>query len=265
MVTGKNSIKVSISSPKTRETYKDEAVKVRESGNLLTSLEMFREILKWDESNKKPQDQMDTLGHIRICYTRLADELETKTPNEAKKLRYQALEAVEMAMKIGKKYPKLKDASAIQKVHFASASYDLTKYISNKVEKRKVLEKAYKIIKQAIKELPGSKAHKAWPANTKAKIEYDLGLKEEAIKTLTDGERLIFEGYADEFAHQKDAELKFGVWLSGLHLTQANIAIKEKMPLLAKHYATSVIMTLDPKNVLGERKKEAQRIIDSLK
>ena len=243
----------------------ESAVKTRESGDLLQALEMFQELLAWDIKNKTPEKQMDTLGHRRICYTRLADEIEIKDPKEAKKLRYSALESVENAMMIGKKYPKLKDQSAIQKVHYASASYDLTKYITIKQEKIKVLVKAYKIIKQAVKELPGSSAHKAWPSNTKAKIEYDLGLKHEAIKTLTEGERLIFEGYAEEFARGEDAELKFGVWLSGLHLTQANIAIQENMPLLAKHYATSVIMTLDPKNVLGERKKEAQRIIDSLK
>lgn len=259
-----NQILTTASPKQTREEYKNLAVETREQGKLEKALNMFEQILEWDKENKNITGQMDTLGHTRITYTRLADEIQTENPKKAKELRYKALESVNSAIKLGKNKQKLKGECAIQKVHFASASSDLIQYLTSKTEKQKVLKKAYTTIKQAMKELPGSRAHQAWPSNAKAKIEYALGMTSKAIGTLTEAEKLLFDGYQEEFKRDDQAQLKFAVWLSGLHLTYAMIAAKENRPMLARHYATSVIMTLDPKGVLGERKKEAQRILDSI-
>jgi len=74
----------------------------------------------------------------------------------------------------------------------------------------------------------------------------------------------LFEGYDEEILKDDQAQLKLNVWLTGLHLTKAKIYAGEKKYVLAKHYANSVSNVSDPQNMLGERKKEAQRILASL-
>ena len=251
-----------ISNKDQRESFKDEAVEIREQGNLDESLEFFEKVEKWDKENSNFRGQMDVLGHMRITYSRMGDK--EKDVNKKKEFKTKALVSVKKAIAIGKREILPEGPLAIQSVHLASASLDLAKF--EEEDKRKgILEEALKELSKAMEGFPGSVAHKAWPSNLKAQLEYKLGNVADAIETLHYGEKCLFEGYEDEIKNDDQAELKLNVWLSGLHLTFATICVEEGRPILAKHYATSVLNIDDSKKMLGERKKEAQKILDSLK
>ncbi len=241
-----------------REEYKNKAVVVRESGNLKEALSMFEEVQKWDEENSNTKGLIDVLGHIRIVYSRLAEESLDKKEKEI--LNKKAFAAAERALKVGEDNSLDSGALTVQKVHFASALLTLAQ---SKVGQEKIdgLNKALKIVEEAFETLPGSKAHKAWPLNLKGKILFELGKSQEAVAALLQGEAKIYEGYEEEIKKDDQPEIKLNVWLSGIHLTLAYICQKEGKDILAKHYAASVLAIEDPNNVLGERKKEAKRIL----
>lgn len=237
-----------------RDKYLNSAILTREQGNLIQSETMFKEVIEWDDKHKNQKGKSEALGHLRIAYTRMGD---ASTDKKVTKNYYQlAMETSEQALQI--------QQSSINKIHSAATRLDYSQYLTSNAKKA-VLKSALNDIKGAIKNLDGSVAHKAWPANTKAKIQYSLGDVSGAINTLTDAEAWIFEGYGDEVKSDKSqAELKLNVWLCGLHLTLAKICASENKDILAKHYANSVLNLDDPKSLLGERKKEAQRILDSI-
>lgn len=250
------------SSKEDREAYKNKAVETREAGNLKESLKMFEDIFKWDEKNGNTRGAIDIIGHIRITLTRMSIEATDRDIKE--NFLKRASDACEKALMIINSNNGLPDGVlAIHQVHYASSILSLTKI--NDKNKEENLTKALSIISLAIEKLPGSKAHKAWPLNIKAKILYALGRGDEAVKTLAEAEVLLFEGYDEEVSGGDQAEIKLNAWLSGIHLTFASICKKEGKIILARHYASSVLTIEDPKNTLGERKKEARRILDSLK
>lgn len=254
-----------ITSKEQREEQKNAAVETREQGKLEQALEMFKQVETWDEENNNVNGQMDVLGHIKVTYSRLAEECGENDTEKRKEYYQQAAAAVEKSIKIGEANPEIAKPGniVIQKVHLASTMLDLAQYETK--EREQTLSSALKLIDEAIENLPGSQAHKAWPANTKAKIQYELGQFIPAIDTLRKAELWIVEGYNDEIQNDDQAEIKLNVWLSGLHLTFAQICAKENMPIIARQYATSVIGMEDKNNILGERKKEAQRILNQLK
>lgn len=235
-----------------REAYKDQAVEIRESGDLTTALEMFKDIIAWDEANDNLRGKIDVMGHLRITLTRLA---EAEEDQEAKdKYREEALKTVEEAMNLAEEDPNIPEGTkTIQKVHYVNVLHDAGKDTE-----------ALEVVNQALENFPGTAAHKAWPANAKAQIQASLGDVEGALATLEQGERWLFEGYAEEFARNDQPEIKINVWLAGIHLTKARIYEKEGRHILARHYANSVLQIDDPTNCLGERKKEAQRIMANL-
>lgn len=236
-----------------REKTKNDAVLTREGGKLEEAVKMLKEVISWDDVNNNKKGKSDVLGHLRITYTRIADQTKNK---EEKKYNYQlALETAEDALQI--------NPGPINKVHSVSARLDYSQYLK-KDAKKEMLKRALKDITTAIENLPGSKAHKAWPASSRAKIQYALGDVNGAAKTLSNAQTLIFEGYENELKNDDQAKLKLNVWLSGIHLTFAQICLDEEKVILAKHFATSVLNVDDPKNMLGERKKEAKRILDGL-
>lgn len=251
-----------ITNKKQREEIKNEAAKVRESGKLEKALNMFEEVRAWDKANENTKGEVDVMGHIRICYTRLADEADE--PTKATELRMSAIEISEEALEIAENSNAFdKGGVAIQKIHFASAMMDIARNASQG-EKTKQLERGLKIIDEAIANLPGSEAHKAWPTNTKGKILAELGRENEALQVLIDGEKFISAGYHDEVANGDQAKMKMNVWWSGLLITRAGIYIKQDKTLLAKHALATVLQISKEEKALGERAKEAQRMLDRM-
>lgn len=234
-------------------------MKVRESGNLEEAEKLFLDVYSWDEANGSPKQQADTLGHLRITCSRMGDaetDLEKRTD-----LRERAKTYAEKALNILEKHPEISEGStAIANIHLASSLYDLAVEESADQEiKTKGLKTALGYIDKGIEILPGSRAHKAWPAYTKSKILYELGRKGEAWDTLLEGERNLYLGYDEEMTTGEQAKIKLNVWLSGIMINKGRFCKAEGKNELAKHYLEYVINMPDPENTLGERKKEAKR------
>lgn len=247
---------------KTREEFKDKAVELREQGNLKIALNMFEQVAQWDNANNNIEGLVDVLGHIRITNTLLANETKDKTTEM--QYRIAALEAIKQAIDVSTKDKSVSAGSkAILQVHYVSAVLQKTKAEKGKVDKKE-LEEALKQINEAIDNLPGSKAHKAWPANNKARILYELGKTEDALKTLCTAENWLAEGYFEQIK-ENQGEIKLNVWKTGLDIARAEILIKENKPILAKHYLNAVISMPDPEGYLTERKKEAKRMLKEIK
>jgi hypothetical protein len=245
-----------------REKYKNVAVEIRESGKPEEAAEMFKEVIAWDEENNNNRGKMDALGHLRICYTHIGDKAQNN--DEKKEYRQLAMETAEESVEVGKSDSSIPESTIkTAQVHSASARIDYSEFLSKKAA-TELLKRAQQDIRQAMKDFPGSKAHLSWPALQKAKIEYLLGNDLHAVKTLTEAESWIFEGYDDEIKKDDQAQIKLSVWLSGIHLELSKICANEGKEILAKHYATSVLSLDDPNNMLGSRKKQAQKILDLL-
>ncbi|NCT56014.1 hypothetical protein GW755_04195 [bacterium] len=257
------------STKKERDSYLNRAIEIRESGVLKMSEQMFGEILKRDKQAKNYKGAVQVLGHLRIVYTRIAEE--TESLQEKIKLVEKAEESLKEVQSILKQNKKVFDLGnknikgdyAINNVHLASVVLFKANLINTK-DKKTALKEALSLINLAIKDLPGTQAHKAWPLRLKGEILFNLGELESAVKTLLLGEQLIFTAYEQEFKDDDQSEIRLNVWLSGIHLTMAKIASETNRKILANHYASSVISVKDPQNVLGERKKEAKRILAKL-
>ncbi len=248
-----------------REIFKDEAIKIRENGNLVIALNMFKQVIAWDLANKNPKGAIDVYGHLRITYSRIG---KGKRNNDEKLENFKkAASAIKDAIILCDKFPETKDKGriAMLNTHLAGNMVELISLTTNEAEKTKILNEALAIINNAIKDLAGSRAHLSWPKRAKGEILFLLERNEEALDTLLDAEKDIFFGYKIEVGENKDKEFVIGVWLSGLHLTIARMALAMKLNVIAKHYATSVLSIQDPTGTLNERKKEAKRILESLK
>lgn len=238
-----------------RESFKQTAVGLREQGRLEISLGMFNQILEWDVANNNTAGQIDVLGHLRLTYTLLADnEKEYTKVIEYRKL---AVSKVEESLKlIEQNFTDDKGKSAIAQIHYSSALFQLAK--SEKKVSTDLLEKALKAIDEAIKNLPGSQAHKAWPSFMKARIQNELNKPFDALDTIAQAEKWLFEGYEEEIGKDDQAELKILVWKSGLDLARAEIYQKHKKEILTKYSLESIIGQSDPKKHLTLRKAEAR-------
>ena len=146
----------------------------------------------------------------------------------------------------------------------AGARAVLKVHVANTQEANNELTEALATLNEALADLPGSDAHKAWPANARARILHKLGRDDEAVQTLANALVSLFRGYDAVIAKGDQAETKLNVWLAGIHLTFARICEDTNKPILAKHFAQSVLDITDPKNLLNERKKEARKILESL-
>lgn len=247
------------SSKDQRDKKLNQALSLRERGNLEIAENLFKQALKWDLENNKPKDAVDIYGHLRICYSRLAQQ---QSDIKAKVEFYEmAKQQLVLAQNLINDYPKELDEGmrAIMNVHFATIILETVSEL--KLENPKAqLEEALENINKGIEALPGSRAHKAWPKRVKGEILFNLGLREEAISTLLDAEKDLYLGYKEE-TKDKNNEFKIGVWLAGIHLTIAKMALDMGRKIIAKHYATSVKLIDDPKGLLEERKKEARLIL----
>lgn len=248
-----------------RNKLESEAELVRESGKLKEAEKMFLELIEWDKKNNNTETVhgVDIYGHLSITYKLLGDQAE-KSSDKISYYEKSVLvlnSALKRAPKLGAK--KGRDFSAILNVHLASRNNVLAQAQKDKAKAKASLKKALKALDLAIKDLPGSQAHKAWPQNIKANILYALGKEKEALRILNDAEINLYEGYADELEDINGAT-KLKVWLSGILLTKALIYTDKKMPHLALQYAQAVINIEDPTGVLGVRKSEAKRILEKI-
>lgn len=245
-----------------REEFKNTAIRLREAGQIEEAYTRLLKVLEWDEHNNNVKGKVDILGHLRLCCALQGDQ--TKNPQEKLTWYEKSYEFVEMIKVTIDKHPDIFNEGnrAIQYTHLASATIALAAYKSGE-ERTKMLVTSLELIDQAIDNLPGTTAHKAWPANIKAKILIEMGKIAEAEKLLFQALGWISEGYADEIAKDDQAEMKLSVWQTGIMLSLANI-YKTSKHILAISWATAVLNTPDPANNLGVRKREAQEIIDSL-
>lgn len=167
---------------------------------------------------------------------------------------------------LGESIPRISgDPMVLQDLHLASAILESISSEKNSVEKRRKLSEALSLVNHVIETLPGSPVHKTWPATLKAKIEYEMGSIEDSLHTLTQAQELVIRNYGSGVIKDKQTVMELNMWLSGLMLVAVEICLKENKPFLAKHYALHVLTMSDPENLLLERKKEAKRILDSLK
>ncbi|MCA9308200.1 hypothetical protein KC980_01695 [candidate division WWE3 bacterium] len=204
-------------SKETRETVKESTQQLRETGKINEALELFLQVMLWDDEQGTIKGRMDVRGHIRICYSLLADNGIEPQVNRAK-----ALQIANEAIEIGEADASINPASiAIQKVQLAGALKDMA-VNATAAEQETLLNEALTRVNQALENLPGTEAHRAWPLNTKANIVFQLGNTQEALAIVEEGIQALNNGYAAEL-HNKDGQMKLDVWESGLLLTKATI------------------------------------------
>jgi tetratricopeptide (TPR) repeat protein len=247
-----------------RDKNKKVAMDLAESGNLEEALRMFKEIQEWDVLNENAEGEMDVLGYIRTVYTLMADH--EKDSKKKKILYYKALEVAQRAITISQKHPDIaQDPMVVQEVYLASALLDSIREEKDPSVRKQRLSELLGLVTHAMAKIPGPLVQKTWPATLKAKIEYEMGSIEDSLHTLIQAQEWVIKSYKGADEHNPETETKLNVWLSGLMLATADICSKEEKPFLAKHYATYVLNMHDPTNALVWRKKEAQKVLDSIK
>lgn len=250
-----------------RNQYLNDAIEARERANLTTALEMFDWVVIWDREqiSREYTDEraltslMHTLGHRRITLTHLGNDA---TSEEEKKTYYQRAynDAQESYDLVDNGHVQIPAGDiAIAGVHLANAILSLTEYL-DEPKRTNELKKALNIIDNAIDEISGSEAHKAWPIHTKCKILIKLRRHRAAYKTAAEGLQHIWNGYDIETKNgtDKDGLHKIYVWQTGLYLSMADVCIASNYPLLAKVHLLAVIAMEDLDDNLGERIKEAR-------
>jgi tetratricopeptide (TPR) repeat protein len=254
---------LTISTKEQRDEILKQAEYSREQGNLEEALTQLEKIKEWDSQNFSDNPKRSAVfGHIRITYSRMA----LHEPNLENKIEFLRLakKSAEEGLEVLTSLPQDAGLLATMQIHLASANSELSDFLED-TERVQTLNSALETIEQAIQNLPGSQAHKAWPLRLKTEIFRKLRRFEDATKTALYAQELLFAGYNEEV--EKDAQaaaLKIRVWLSGLQLQQAYIALDQNMPILAQYYANTVLTTPDETGALTERKKEAQEILDKL-
>jgi len=249
------------SSKKDREQYKNRAVELRESGKLDFSMRMFDEVIAYDKENKNVCGLIDVMGHKRIVYSLMADTEKDK----AKRSEYlkDAAETTLAALQIAKKTPKeFLNHIYILQIHLASVLIRQAESESGK-KKQELLTKSLQLLNDSAKNIKGSKAHKAWPMEKIAGVQYLLGKKDDSVKTLNQALEHIYEGYDEEMNGSDQGRIKIKIWLNGILVRYAQICVSEKKPLLAEIYASSVMNCPDADKVLVSMKRDAKKVLES--
>ncbi len=245
-----------------RNQLYNHAVSLRESGHLVESLTFFKQIAGFDKKHNRYQDLIDVFGHIRITYTRLADD--TNSTYEKNKYLYKALLTLKDAISIANTHQEItKGSKSILSAHTASLILKIS--LINSKYKKELLSYALKHIDKALKDLPGSEAHKSWPANTKAQILLELENLTEATKVITKAENWLKTGKKTELqSNDPHSRIKIDVWTTGIYLTKAKIYMAELKPILARFYAQLVLDYPTISDHLTERKKDAKKLIQEI-
>ncbi len=245
-----------------REDQKNLGVKEREAGNLENAVNIFSEVISWDQENNNPTGEMDALGHLRITYSLLAHQQEIA--EEKRHYLEMAMDTAENILEIGRtQLEKSKNELAIPLAHSVDARMEFAEFIDEPA-RAEMLRQALNDIEVSITNLPGSEAHKAWVLQKRAQIQYLLGNVDDALVTLNNAEISLFNGYDEEINSGDQADMKLNIWLSGLFLAKATIYSNSNRPILARHYANAVLSIDDPDDFLVNRKNEAKKLINTL-
>ena len=255
---------------KDRERYKNLAVELRENNKLTQSVQMLNQVINWDRKHKEWKLLSESLSHISVSYTKIAGITHTKKKQtEYLKKGRDYLEEVLQLYKAGKI---TKGKAQIAKVHLVS-NIIWTNELVGERKQIKELKKALKLVNSALKDFPGSEAHKTWALNKKAQVLHRLGKSERAIEVLKESEQKLYEGYFEEFEiarKKKDKEgadqstLKINVWLAGIHATMAVICHETGRNIMARHYANSILKIPDPEGMFGIKRRDMKKILEDL-
>lgn len=253
-----------------RERFKNLAVELRENNKLTQSIQMFRQVIKWDQEHKEWEMLGDSYGHISVSYTKMAGI----THDKKKQIEHldKARKFLNDVLDLYKNGKITKGKAQIAKVHLVSTILWTNELVGEK-KMIKELKKALKLVNNALKDFPGSEAHKTWALNKKAQVLHRLGRSDEAIEVLKESEQKLYEGYFEEFEQAKkdknkegddQATLKLNVWLAGIHATFAVICHETGREILARHYANSILKMPDPEGLLGAKKRDMKKILEDL-
>jgi hypothetical protein len=252
--------KINITNNKEREDIEQKAAALLQMADLPGALRLYMFVLDWDKYKENVLSQISTLSNLRIIYSQLSKE--AQDVRKKKEMADKALEVITEALNLA-------DSNNIESS--VLLVYQVLTKFENAMEldetpKRRELRDCLNCINDAIVHLPGSKAYKAWPANLKAKIQSELQEIEAAMDTLDWAEKMVYFGYLEEFELAAgDAVNKINLWLANLYLTRIDLFIKSGRLLLAKNYANYVISIEGSAPTLLECKKEAQKVVGSLK
>lgn len=248
----------SITSKQERDRFKKECELMRERGELVEALEGFEQILEWDKANENMQGYVDVLGHVSISLKLMAEKEEDI--QKKKDLTNRVLEMSSQAVEKAKELGLSSGAIAIQQVHQAQAFLAHAEFFEADAKKAQLIT-ALETIEESIKNFPGSQAAKAWPQNTKAQIQFKMGNTSDAMDSICQGQRMLYEGYEEQLKEDDNSDLKIKVWLSGLYLTAAVICKQTNRELLAKYYANAVLSLPDEEGHLVNRKNQAKALL----
>lgn len=248
---------------------KDNIISLRESGKLEDALSEFKKLKEKMENEGAYRDLVDVLGHMRITYGLMADNIPESNPNY-KDLVLENLLNAESSMNKARFIMEMhKDevplgTKAIFLVHGASTKLSLVKFLKSEEEVKIKLLSALQDINDALEVFPGTIAHKAWPASLKAKILMELGETEDAIETVEEGYLWIKQGY-DQESQNSDGPMKLAIWETGLKITEARILklvgkVDESIDILK-----TVVEHVAPENnpgCLENHRAEARKLIE---
>lgn len=243
-----------------REEFKNTAVLVRESGKYMDSISLFDQVLAWDSKHENYKGYIDALGHKKIALTLLAD---TSGKDEALTFLSTAASCVSEAIDLGKTKGVMTEGQvSIQLVHQASLLVRQAD-LANPDEKENSCLKALESLDLALKALPGSLAHRAWPLGIKAKALCSLGRIEEAFRVLLDAKLALFNGYSEELTTEQGS-IKLDIWSTGLDLVFAEVYTKAGQKDFATYLLNSVISSDKSKVHLNTRREQAHRQLKKL-
>jgi tetratricopeptide (TPR) repeat protein len=245
-----------------RNAYKDQAVEVREKGNIELSLNMFDEILEWDKFHENHRGFTDVCGHKKIALTLLADKF-TK-PADKKHYLTLAVKSIEEGLEVAKKIVDIAPGNtSIQQIHMASLLLQLSEF-QDPQEKVDGLKQARRLLDASFAHLAGSRAHQAWPLSILALVHAHLGAFDKALGCLQKAQQNLEEGYEEELKYGDQSKMKLRVWNTGVMLGFAQVYKLMHKNILAEVYAGAVLYTPDPEKILVARKKQAEKLLKEL-
>ncbi len=241
----------------------NEAVNLREQGQLEEALTRFEELRKAFEATNSFRDLVTVLGNLRITHTLLSD-VASDTNSRLAHLE-QASACIDDALAIMTEHSEEvpQGNRPIFLVHSASIKSRRGNLHISSDERVSLLESALADLDLALQDFPGSRAHRAWPLALKARILCDLEDYESALQVISRGKADLASGRAEEL-QANGGERNLLIWESGLMLIEARVLYEQGNAEEALALLQGVLeMTppLDYPDTLAVRKEEARRLI----